>query len=172
MSNAIGYYRVSGVARELSNAMSLAKLRAASDFTQARVYVDLGGRTFHVETWQKTGVVGWIVEGGTTSLSSNVTFGFGVIPTPPSNTQGAIGQASQCVTAAGVAIANTACVLFNSRGIPVDPSGAPPNVGSPTANDVVYLTDGLAVYAVSISATGLIQLWQSNAAATPTWATQ
>ena len=53
-----------------------------------------------------------------------------------------------------------------------DPAGAPPNVGSPTANDVLYLTDGLAVYAVTVSATGLIQLWRTNATGTPTWALQ
>jgi hypothetical protein len=172
MSNALGYYRISGDAREVSNSLSVAKLRAASDFTQGRLYVDLSAKSFHVEVWQKTGVVGWVTEGGTTGLSTSVAFGFGVVPTPPPDTQGAIGEASACVDAAGTAIANTACVLFNSRGIPVDPSGAPPNVGSPTANDVVYLTDGLAVYAVSVSATGLIQLWRTNAAATPIWSTQ
>jgi prepilin-type N-terminal cleavage/methylation domain-containing protein len=172
MSNAIGYYRLSGDARSVSNAVSLAKLRAASDFTQARLYIDLSGKAFHVESWQKTGAPAWVAEGGTTNLSANDTFSFGAVATPPPSTQATIGQASQCVTSAGAAIGNTACVLFNSRGIPVDPAGAPPNVGAPTASDVLYLTDGLAVYAVTLSATGLIQLWRTNATGTPTWALQ
>jgi Tfp pilus assembly protein FimT len=171
MSNTIGNFRISGDARGLTSAVSLAKLRAASEFSQTRLYVDLAGRTFHVETWQKAPPA-WVIEGGTTSLSQNVTFSFGAVTTPPPSTQAAIGQASQCVTSAGLAIANTACILFNSRGIPVDPAGAPPNVGAPTGNDAVYVTDAMAVYAIAVSATGQIKEWQTPAAATPTWVLQ
>ena len=66
--------------------------------------------------------------------------------------------------ATGAAIGNTSCILFNSRGIPVDPAGAPPAVGAPTGNDAMYLTDGTAVYGETISATGLIKLWRTNPA--------
>jgi hypothetical protein len=66
------------------------------------------------------------------------------------------------VTAAGAAIANTACILYNSRGIPVDPSGAAPNVGAPTGNDALYLTDGTAVYALTLSATGQSRVYRTN----------
>jgi prepilin-type N-terminal cleavage/methylation domain-containing protein len=160
MSNSIGNFRLSGDARAVTSAVSLAKLRAASDFSQARVYVDLTGRTFHVETWQKAPPA-WVTEGGNTSLSSGVTFGFGAMTAPP-NSQVVIGQSTACVTAAGVAIGNTACVLFNSRGIPVDPNGAPPNVGAPTGNDALYVTDGTAVYGLTLSATGLSKLYRTN----------
>lgn len=162
MSNTIGNFRLSGDARSVTSAVSLAKLRAASDFSQARLYVDLTARAFHVETLTKAVPPVWVTEGGTTTLSSGVTFGFGAIATPPTNTQTVIGQASACVTAAGVAIANTACILFNSRGIPVDPSGAPPNVGAPTGNDALYVTDGTAVYGLTLSATGLSKLFRTN----------
>jgi hypothetical protein len=81
----------------------------------------------------------------------------------PPNTQGAIGQAPQCTNDLGVVIGNTACVMFNSRGVPVD------STFSPTALDVVYLTDGSAVYAVAAAATGMIRLWRTLPNAVPTW---
>ena len=49
-------------------------------------------------------------------------------------------QASECVNDLGAAIGQTACILFTSRGIRVDPGGAPPSVGAPTGNDAVYLS--------------------------------
>ena len=106
------------------------------------------------------------------TLSGGVTFGFGVVATAPPFSQAAIVQASACVTDAGVAIGNTACILFNSRGIPVDPAGAPPAVGAPTGNDALYLTDGAAIYGETISATGLIKLWRNNRTVTSSWILQ
>jgi len=169
--NSLGDFTLSGDARSLTNAVSLAKLRAASDFSQARVFVDLAGKSYHVETWNKTGAA-WVTEGGTTTLASTDSFSFGVVGTAPPNSQAVIGQASACVTNLGAAIGGTACVLFNSRGIPVDPAGAPPAVGAPTGNYALYLTDGTAVYGVTLWATGLIKLWRTNPTATPSWVLQ
>ena len=172
MKNTLGDFKLSGDARGLTNAISLAKLRAASNFSQSRVFVDLGARSFHLETWQKTGVPGWVTEGGIATLSSGVTFGFGVVGAAPPNTQAAIGQSATCVDNAGAAIGNTACILFNSRGIPVNQAGAPPAVGAPTGDDAVYLTDGTAVFGATLSATGLIRLWRSNPVAAGSWVLQ
>jgi prepilin-type N-terminal cleavage/methylation domain-containing protein len=173
MKNTLGDVSLSGDARALSNAVSLAKLRAAASFSQARVFIDLSGRSYHVETWQKPPLLAmWVTEGGIRTLSSGVTFGFGVVGTAPPFSQAAILQSSACVTDAGAAIGNTACILFNSRGIPVDSNGAPPAVGAPTGSDALYVTDGLAVYGETISATGLIKLWRTNPTATPNWILQ
>ena len=172
MSNTIGDFRIRGDARALNSAVSLAKLRAASAFTQVRLYVDLSANSFHLESWQKTGTPGWVTEGGTTTLATNDTFSFGAVSTPPTSTQAALGQAANCVDTTGTAIANTACVLFNSRGIPVAPSGAPPNVGAPTGNDALYVADSMSVYGVTVSATGQIRLWRTNPTSTPSWVLQ
>ena len=164
MKNTLGDFRLSGDARGLTNAVSLAKLRAASDFSQARLFVDTNTRRFRVETWSKTAVPpDWVIEGGSTALSAGDTFGFGAIAAAPPNTQAPFGQAPQCLNNAGVAIGNTACILFNSRGIPVSQAGAPPAVGAPTGNDALYITDGTAVFGVTLSATGMIKLWRTNA---------
>lgn len=163
--NTAGYFRLSGDARGVQAAMSLTKLRAASDFTKARAYFDLGTRSYRIETWQKTAAT-WTSIGTTTNLSQNDRFGFGAVGTAPPNTQNVIGQPSLCLDDAGAAVANTACVLFNSRGIPIDAAGAP------TANNAVYITDGAAVYGVTLSATGLMRVWLTRAANPPAWNVQ
>ncbi len=148
--------RIGGDAADLNGEVTLAKMRAASDFTRARVYADLAARTFRIEVWNKAGAGSWGIEGGTQPLSQEITWGFGTLNSPPPGTQAALGQAPLCLDNGGAAIANTACITFNSRGIPVDPTGAP------TPNDALYLTGGGLVYGVTVSATGLIQTWRSG----------
>jgi prepilin-type N-terminal cleavage/methylation domain-containing protein len=151
--------RISGDARDINGDMAVAKMRAASDFTRARLYADLAADTFRIELWNKSGVGSWVTEGGTQPLSHGVSLGFGTLGTPPPGTQAAIGQAPACLDNAGAAIPNTACIVFNSRGIPVDSTGAP------AANGAIYITDGAAVYGITVSATALMQAWRSAAGA-------
>jgi len=146
---------LTGDARNISSAVSLAKMRAAASFTKARVYVNLGTGTFWVERWQKNTNT-WVLEGIQKQLSTTVGFGFAGIGAPPPNTQAAIGQAPGCTDNAGAAIANTACIMFNSRGVPVDAAGAP------IPADAIYVSDGITVFGVTVSTGGLIQLWRRN----------
>src|SRR6266446_508906 len=90
--NLFGNLRLSGDARALSNNIALAKMRAAADFTRARLYVDRAARTYRVERYQKTAPIGWTAEGGDTSLSYRVNLNFGGLSAPPPNSQPAIGQ--------------------------------------------------------------------------------
>ena len=122
MGNAMANFRLSGDARAVSNAISLAKMRASATFSQSRAYFDLGGGTYHIEIWSKTNSA-WQWDVGSTDLNTRDSFGFGAVSTPPANTQGTIGQAPACLNNAGTAIGNTACVVFNSRGIPIDSTG-------------------------------------------------
>lgn len=169
--NTVRYLKLSGDARDLSNAAAVAKMRAAAKFTQARLYVDIAGRAFYVQTYNKATAT-WTTEGGgATLLSSTVSVSHGPVATPPPETQTTIGQASPCMTMTGsppvaVPVANTACIIFNSRGIPVD------STGSPTGNEAVYLTDGTSVYGITLAATGFIRTWQTNYTSTPTWTLQ
>jgi prepilin-type N-terminal cleavage/methylation domain-containing protein len=171
--NALRFLKVSGDARDLSNATAVAKMRAAAKFTQSRLYVDISSKTFFIQTFDKTITVPcptgcWVTETGTTSLSSTVSFGYGPVSAPPANTQTTIGQAPLCMNTAAtpVAIANTACIIFNSRGLPVDATG------SPFGNDAIYITDSSAVYVVTVAATGFVRLWRTNYTSTPTWSLQ
>ena len=180
MGNLIGAYKLSGDARGLSNSVAVAKMRAASLFSQTRVYVDLGARTYRIETWIKTGTPGWVPDGlsstdsvsqnagfGETTLSTGVSFGFGAVAAAPPNTQGTIGQATLCREDDNTTtIAGTACIIFNSRGLPIDSNGQP--IGS----DAVYLHDATAVFGVTVAATGMIRLWSTPAHTSPTWSLQ
>jgi prepilin-type N-terminal cleavage/methylation domain-containing protein len=147
---------LSSDARNVSGATALAKMRAAAEFSKARVRVDFASKTFWVERWQKTAPIGWVTEGVITALSANVNFSFAGATTPPPNTQAAIGQASACLDNAGVAIAGSGCIVFNSRGVPVD------SLNVPTPNGAYYLMADQTVYGITTGAGGLIQLWQNN----------
>lgn len=162
--NTLKFLKVSGDARDIANLTAVAKMRAAAQFTQSRLFVDVNGRTFHVQTYNKA-TSAWENLGGVNQLSNTVNFGFGPVATPPPNTQTTIGQAPECLNDASpaVAIANTACIIFNSRGIPVDSTGSPNGLGA------FYVNDGIAVYAVTVAATGFIRTWQTNYFSTPSW---
>jgi prepilin-type N-terminal cleavage/methylation domain-containing protein len=166
VANSIAYFRVSGDARTVSNAVAVTKMRAAANFSRTRLFVNLADRTHHIEKGDTSSPTHWTVEGGSNYLSTGVSFGYGVVAAPPLNTQSVIGQSTNCLNDSGIAIANTACVIFNSRGVPITSSG------TSISDNAVYLTDGSAVYAVTISATGMIRMWHTRPAATPEWTLQ
>lgn len=181
--------RISGDARDLNGALNQAKMMAAANFTETRVFVDLRIDTngspphkFHVDVWNKAGNGGtgcWQVVGDlqnpcfiqdvspVQSLSPEIFFGFAGLGAPPPNAQplgiaqGTEGQ--RCTPVNGKRVgqqATSACIQFNSRGIPIDYG----NNGVPTGNDAVYITDkdNSQVYGVTVGATGLSQVWANN----------
>ncbi len=174
--------RISGDGRDLNGAINQAKLEAAAGFTRARVYADLTANTFHIETWNKTGNGGagcWqtvndpnnpCTVAGTSpvqNLSTSVTFGFSGAGNPPPNTQAQFGQAPRCKVRSGLAlgvVSNTACVEFNSRGIPIKDT-----TGAPEVDDAFYITDNNMVYGVTVGATGVTQVWTISASGTGGW---
>jgi prepilin-type N-terminal cleavage/methylation domain-containing protein len=166
LTNSLAYFRISGDARSVSNAMAVTKMRAASNFSKTRLHVSLNGRWHRIEKADTSTPPHWTAEGGTTYLSNSTAFSYGVVSTPPPNTQGTIAQALPCKDDTGADIANTACVIFNSRGIPIDSAG----VSTPL--HAIYVTDGTAVYGVTVAATGMIHLWQTRPTSTPQWSLQ
>jgi len=170
------YLRISGDARNMNGIIAQAKMRAAADFSHARAYADLNANTYHLEVWNATAGC-WQTEGQNTSactsasspvqqLAIGVTFGFGTVGAAAPNPQAVIAQAPLCGTVAAVSgianptIANTACVEFNSRGVPIDLTG------KPTAVDAIYITDGNSVYGTTLLASGMMQNWSSTASPT------
>lgn len=168
MSNSVGFYRLDGDARSLKNAVTTARLQAAANFAQTRLYLDYTVSGYHTET-KASAAAPWVPQSGTTYLSARgEQYSFGGVATPPPSTQAAIAQASACMSDAvpPAPIANTSCIVFNSRGIPIDATGAPTSV------DALYLTDGVSVYGLTVSATSSIRLWRTKAVAAPTWVAQ
>jgi prepilin-type N-terminal cleavage/methylation domain-containing protein len=156
--------RLRGEAGIVRNLVGLAKMRASAQFTRARVYADLATGSYVLQVWDKTSGT-WVDDGGLNRLSPDVSFGFGTLTEPPPNTQVDIAQSPACtdgLTSAGP-IADTACVTFNSRGLPVDADG------NLFPRHALYLigTDG--VFATTITTTPLIRFWSSPRLEEPVW---
>src|SRR5688572_27307202 len=81
--------RLRGDANAIKNFAGLAKMRASSQSTRARVHADLATNSYALEVWDRTANV-WVNQSGTRRLSAGVTFGFGALATPPPNTQATI----------------------------------------------------------------------------------
>jgi len=67
-----------------------------------------------------------------------------------------IGQASPCLDALGAAVAGSACIVFNSRGVPVDSTNAP------TGGGALYISNGTSVFGLTATAGGMVQLWRAH----------
>jgi Tfp pilus assembly protein FimT len=139
-------FRVSSCVRSVAGQLQLAKMRAAADFTQTQVNCNLAGRSCQLQVCTTKGAVTCTTftndtkDGALYNLPANVVFGFGGAP-GPAGTQ--------------APIQNTAQIVFNSRGIPID------NTGAPTGNYGLYMTDNAGhTYGVTIYPTGKIAAWR------------
>ena len=113
-------------AQALSSLVGLAKMRASAGFTRARVRAHLTDGTFILERWDRAAGA-WVTEGGLRTSYRTVDFGFSGLATPPPNSQATIGMSPPCrigIAVGGAEIGNTACIVFNSRGLPIDGDGA------------------------------------------------
>ena len=91
-------------------------------------------------------------------LPFGISFGWGDLDEPPPKTQDdASSSPPTCVDKDGDDIDKTACIMFNSRGIPIDKDN------SPIGGNAFYLTDGTGVRAITVTATPLIRRWWSSA---------
>jgi len=154
-SAAMRGYSLKGDARAVYNMVALAKMRAAARYSRARLHVNRANNTYYLESWSKT-TNAWVAETVPTPTASGVSFGFGSLSTPPPNTQDAIKFSPLCKDDLGNDIAYSSCVIFNSRGMPIDAAGAP------TGGNGLYLTDGSVVYATTVTTTPQVKFWFSK----------
>jgi len=172
LSSSIAYFRLSGDARSVSNAIAVTKMRAAANFTRTRLYVSTASNWHRIEQADSSSPPHWTAQSGATYLSAYTTFSYGVVGAPPPNTQAAIGFATPCKNNSGADITGTACIVFNSRGIPITPDVAGTTYTTSAESPAVYLTDGASVYGVTVAATGMIRVWQTLPTVTPVWTKQ
>ncbi len=169
-------YRIAGDAMSINGEIGLAKMRAAARFTQVRVRFDGAGvRTVRTEWWSRFDNRGWVPEavGAPQTLSSGVNFGALMMAAPPVGSDQTVwAPPPPCMTGnvgnpdrpaapwEGAVIANTACVVFNSRGFPIN------NTLGPTGDYGVYINNGEDVQGVTITASALTQVWRNDTAGT------
>lgn len=159
-SGMVDEFNLGGDAHGVSNSLALARMGAAANFTRSRLFIDLAAGTYRVERWNKTAAA-WQAVGGAEPLGSKNTFSFGNTTVPPPNSQFAVAQPTQCLNDAGAAIANTSCVIFNSRGVPITAAGVP----TPAA--VIYLAGPTAIYGVVVSSTSQLAMWRKSPGGDP-----
>jgi len=141
-------YRSSSNARDIASQLALAKMSAASGFTQAELNCTLAGTSCQLEVCTAKGATvcsTYTNQGGPVLLSQGMSFGYGSISTPAGS------QAT---------ISNTSPIVFNSRSIPID------NTATPTANDAVYVTDSNGdTYAITVYLSGKVAVWRYSGGA-------
>lgn len=148
---ALRAYRLSGSAHAVAHQLSLARLRAETEFTNSQLVVDPATNSYSVQVCSVAGgkadnctTAGDYANEGTQFLPSGVSFGFGPA-TAPAGGQAVLQQTLQ--------------TRFNSRGIPVLLDGS----GNIDANDVIYMTDGQAnTFAVGVTVGGHLRVWRYN----------
>lgn len=158
--------RLRGDAQGLSSAVALTKMTAATKFSRSRLHVNEAAGTWQIETWQSTGTPGWISDGGAHQLSYGGQFGGGPVTTPPPNSQSVVGPPAPCLAADDTPMTGTACVIFNSRGLPISSSGAP------TTTQVLYMRGPTGVFAIVLGATGQLQVWRTTLTPNGGWRQQ
>jgi len=166
-------FRLKGDAQAVANIVSLAKMRAASRYSRTRVRADLANNSFRLEVWVPTNaavktVGSWVTDGANIPLSNGVTFSVAARTVAPDNTQTVLGQSPTCsddTSLVGNKVDNNACIVFNSRGIPINDGG------DPMGGNALYISDGASVYGTTITATPLFRQWWGNAT-TGAWVKQ
>ena len=135
-------YKLQGAARMVAGELNLAKMRASASFTQAQVAIDTGAGTFELQLYDKA-TAAFVSEGGLQYLPQGMSFSFGTIETP-AGTQTTIEQST--------------AIIFNSRGVPID------NTGAPTGTYAVYVTNGNGMYfAITEAVNGSVEIWRYSA---------
>jgi len=166
-------FRIAGDARTIKGELLLAKMRAAARFTWTRVRFNLDTRIFQTEFWNKDTDEWQLLDvGAPQSLSANVSFGLGDMTDPPPGTQTTLALSEPCTEGQagtpdepgqGTTIDDTACILFNSRGFPVDADG---NV---TPDNAIYMQSGPMVTGVTVSVTSVAKMWQGDSSDPTNW---
>jgi prepilin-type N-terminal cleavage/methylation domain-containing protein len=148
-------YRLTASARAVAHQLSLTRLRAETEFTNAQLVIDPATNTYSLQVCSVAGgkadncttPADYNTEGGTQYLSSGISFGFGAAGGP------AGGQAT---------LQQTLQTRFNSRGIPVLLDGS----GNTNANDVIYVADNQGnTFAVGVTVGGHVRVYQYVAGA-------
>jgi prepilin-type N-terminal cleavage/methylation domain-containing protein len=135
-------------ARSIATALTVAKLKATSQFTRYQVRFSLSQNRWILEKFNKnTGE--FESDGAETTLSkedSDYRVAF---------------QTSSSSAPTGFSTTSSDLIRFNSRGVPINIAGVA------IADSAVYLQDPDNLYVVTVSLSGKVQLWQKRSG---TWA--
>src|SRR6266699_390612 len=161
-------YRLAADTRAVAHELSLARLRAETEFTNAQLVIDPVANSYSLQLCTTpTNTLG-AADGkadnctsagdynneGTQFLASGISFGFG----PAGSAAGGQSPMRQTIQ-----------TRFNSRGVPILLDGS----GNTNPNDVIYLTDGQAnTFAISVTVGGHARVWRYDGSVGSGWCQQ
>lgn len=158
--------KLRGDAQSLTSTLALTKMTGATQFTRARLRVSLAAGTWAIEKWVSTGTPGWVQEGSTFQLRRRSQFGAGPVTTAPPGSQAVVAQPPACLADDGSPIAGTACLIYNSRGLPVT------SAGIPTITQVIYINSPNGVFGIVVGAGGKLEVWRATLTPGGSWKQQ
>ena len=140
-SGALRSWQLIADARNISTTLAYSKLKAVSQATRYQIAFDIAGNGWTVQRFNRS-TGSYENDGSPAFLSSGLA------------RSGIDFQASPATGLPGFPVTSSAIIRFNSRGFPIDTSGAP------TASNVIYLTNGKINNAISVSLTGRVESWR------------
>ncbi len=150
LTQTLRVYRASADARNIASQLAMARMLAAHKFTHARLNLT-SANTYRVELQTNSGncsTATWAPDGATQTLSASVTFG-----------AASVGQAAPPQTGTPAQPTNNV-VIFNSRGTPIDCSGAPASAYA------IYLQNSSGeAFAVTVYPSSKTSVWKYNQSA-------
>jgi len=149
VNNFLQNYRVVGDARGITAQLALARMRATSSSSPARLNFNLSANSYQFEVWNSGA---WQARGGVINLSNGIEFGYGALTTP---------------AGAQTTIAQTSLIMFNSRGLSIDSTSTGyPIGGNPIGTAAIYINDGKGLYfAITANLVGQPAVWEYNGTA-------
>jgi len=82
VSSATSGVKLRDHANAIADLIGLAKLRATSEFSRSRLYVDLAGESYVIQIWDQDAGA-WVDEQAAVELPNGVSFGWGALDEPP-----------------------------------------------------------------------------------------
>lgn len=138
LSSAMRGMQLAADSRNIASALIYAKLSATSQMKRYRVSLVLAENRWQVEKFNSaSGLFEAEQEGNTLTTESGIAF-----------------KTTSSTALTGYPSASSTAITFNSRGIPVD------DAGTPTTNNVVYISKADSDIAISVSLAGKVQVWK------------
>lgn len=152
-------YRIRGDADSLMGMLSLARMRAASDFARTKVECDSSTNVCTLFTAQYNPANCPVTWPGSPNEIQKITLSPGIMldTTGGGAAKGVGGQKTTAPALGRTGQTNPYKIFFNSRGLPIQDNCA----GTNTLDYALYLKDTKygAVMAVSVDASGLARIW-------------
>jgi Tfp pilus assembly protein FimT len=135
LTSAMQGIQLNADAKSMATTLTYARVNAAAQLTRYRMSLFVGRNEWELSKWNKTSRT-YDLEQATNMLSTGIS------------NSGIQFKASSGTAPAGFPTTTSNTITFDSRGIPMDGAG------------IIYLSGRNADYAITIAASGKIQLWR------------